>query len=141
MAAAIMANDIVVLNEVPRLRDIDVMIQVLQALGAKVWWESAQLIIDPTSIDQYVVPAELMQQMRASLFVSGPLLARLGQAMVFQPGGCNIGDRPIDLHVDGLTKLGASSCTQQGQLILQANGLTGTDVHLSYPSVGATEIL
>ncbi|MHB1610346.1 MAG: UDP-N-acetylglucosamine 1-carboxyvinyltransferase [Sulfobacillus sp.] len=139
MAAAIMANDIVVLNEVPRLRDIDVMIQVLQALGAKVWWESAQLIIDPTSIDQYVVPAELMQQMRASLFVSGPLLARLGQAMVFQPGGCNIGDRPIDLHVDGLTKLGASSCTQQGQLILQANGLTGTDVHLSYPSVGATE--
>ncbi|PSR33275.1 MAG: UDP-N-acetylglucosamine 1-carboxyvinyltransferase [Sulfobacillus benefaciens] len=139
MAASILASDTVILDGVPRLRDIDVMIQVLQALGARVWWEDSQLIIDPRHINQYVVPAELMQQMRASLFVTGPLLARLGRAVAFQPGGCNIGDRPIDLHVNGLTKLGAQSRTQDGQLLLETVGLTGTEVHLSYPSVGATE--
>ncbi len=140
MAATIMAHDPVLLHGIPRLRDVDVMIRVLQSVGATVQWASNHdLLIDPRPIQHYVVPSELMQEMRASLFVTGPLLARLGQAQVFQPGGCNIGDRPIDLHVEGLRHLGAVPLEGDGTLLLQCQKLQGADIHLSYPSVGATE--
>ncbi len=140
MAAAIMAEDPVLLHGIPRLRDVDVMTRVLQAVGAEVHWTAAHdLLIDPRSIQHYAVPLDLMQEMRASLFVTGPLLARLGQAQVFQPGGCNIGDRPIDLHVQGLHQLGAIPYEGDGILLLQCSTLQGSDIHLSYPSVGATE--
>ena len=140
MAAAILAENPVLLHGIPRLRDVDVMVRVLKALGALVeWTASHDLMIDPRPIKDYAVPLELMQEMRASIFVVGPLLARLGQAQVFQPGGCNIGDRPIDLHVQGLGQLGAVPDEGDGVLLLQCPRLAGNDIHLSYPSVGATE--
>lgn len=140
MAAAILAEEPVLLHGIPRLRDVDVMIRVLQSLGAVVQWTSGHdLLIDPRPIQHYAVPLDLMQEMRASLFVTGPLLARLGQAQVFQPGGCNIGDRPIDLHLQGLRQLGAVPFEGDGVLLLQCKSLQGADIHLAYPSVGATE--
>lgn len=141
MAASILASSPVTLNGIPKLRDVDVMIEVLTALGAHVRWEGASLIIDPTDIHQYVIPEELMLKMRASIFVIGPLLAKLGHAVATQPGGCSIGDRPIDIHIYGFSQLGAEvSETNQGTRLDGAR-LRPAMVHLSYPSVGATENL
>ncbi|MCY0880170.1 MAG: UDP-N-acetylglucosamine 1-carboxyvinyltransferase [Firmicutes bacterium] len=141
MAASVLAASPVTLLGVPRLRDVDVMIDVLRALGATVAWDGPALIIDPRRIDSYVIPQELMLKMRASIFVVGPLLARLGHAVAMQPGGCSIGDRPIDIHIYGFQQLGARvSETEQGTR-LDAERLAPATIHLSYPSVGATENL
>lgn len=142
MAASVLASSPVTLDGVPRLRDVDVMVDVLRSLGADVQWEDDRLLIDPTSIDKYVIPPALMLKMRASIFVIGPLLARFGHAIAMQPGGCSIGDRPIDIHIYGLRQLGAEvSETEEGTRLDAPKGLRGGTVHLSYPSVGATENL
>jgi UDP-N-acetylglucosamine 1-carboxyvinyltransferase len=141
MAASVLASDPVTLEGVPKLRDVDVMIEVLRALGAKVQWVERTLVIDPSAIHQYVIPAELMMKMRASIFVIGPLLTKLGHAVAMQPGGCSIGDRPIDIHIYGFRQLGADVTETDQGTRLDAAGLKGGAVHLSYPSVGATENL
>jgi len=141
LAASLLASSPVTLYDIPRLRDVDVMIEVLLALGARVERSGTTVWIDPRDIHTYVVPAELMQKMRASIFVLGPLLARLGRASAIQPGGCAIGDRPIDLHLYALTQLGAQLTEEAGSTELVAEHLRGAQVHLTYPSVGATENL
>lgn len=140
MAASVLASGPVTLEGVPRLRDVDVMIQVLTALGASVVWQDRTLIIDPRSINQYVIPQELMQKMRASIFVIGPLLARMGHAVAVQPGGCSIGDRPIDIHIYGFSQMGAEVVESEMGTRLDGQ-LHPATVHLTYPSVGATENL
>lgn len=139
MAASILASEPVILNDVPDLRDVAVMVRVLEALGAQVTREGSAMRIDPTSIHSYVVPEQLMQEMRASIFVMGPLLAKLGRAEAIQPGGCAIGDRPIDLHLYGLQKIGATIEQDGGRTTVWAGHLSGGEVHLTFPSVGATE--
>ncbi|AEW04939.1 UDP-N-acetylglucosamine1-carboxyvinyltransferase [Sulfobacillus acidophilus DSM 10332] len=141
LAASLLASSPVTLYDIPRLRDVDVMIEVLLALGARVERSGTTVWIDPRDIHTYAVPAELMQKMRASIFVLGPLLARLGRASAIQPGGCAIGDRPIDLHLYALTQLGAQLTEEAGSTELVAERLRGAQVHLTYPSVGATENL
>lgn len=138
MAASLLATDVVVLDDVPDLRDVEVMQAVLAALGAEVTREGSRMIIDPRGVSQTTVPAHLMQEMRASIFVLGPLLARLGRAEAVQPGGCAIGDRPIDLHLYGLQRLGATVEEVDGHTVLRAERLEGAEVHLAFPSVGAT---
>lgn len=139
MAASILASGPVVLHDVPRLRDVEVMVQVLQSLGARVGREGTTLIIDPGDIHEYVVPADLMQEMRASIFVLGPLLARLGRAEAMQPGGCAIGDRPIDLHLYAFQQLGADAQEIRGRTVIVGRDLHPAEIHLAFPSVGATE--
>ncbi len=141
MAASVLASGPVELKDVPKLRDVDVMIQVLQSLGASVKWSGPSLIIDPSDIHQYVIPEELMMKMRASIFVIGPLLAKLGHAVAIQPGGCSIGDRPIDIHIYGFSQLGAKVAETDQGTRLDGPRLRAGTVHLSYPSVGATENL
>lgn len=142
MAASVLASGPVILEGVPKLRDVDVMIEVLEALGASVDWSGPAMVINPTGINRYVIPQELMLKMRASIFVIGPLLARFKHAVAMQPGGCSIGDRPIDLHIYGFRQLGAEvSETEMGTRLDAIDGLTANTVHLSYPSVGATENL
>lgn len=141
MAASILASSPVTLVGVPKLRDVDVMIDVLRALGAEVQWVGESLLIDPTDIHQYVIPEELMMKMRASIFVIGPLLAKMGHAVAMQPGGCSIGDRPIDIHIYGFRQLGAVVTEAEGGTRLDGPELKPGIVHLSYPSVGATENL
>ncbi len=139
MAATVLATRPVILHDVPDLRDIRVMSQVLRSLGAEVERHGTDVFVDPRTIHNYVVPAELMQEMRASIFLLGPLLARLGSAEATQPGGCAIGQRPIDWHLYALKQLGARICDEEGRTLLRTDGLVGNDVHFPFPSVGATE--
>lgn len=142
MAASILADGPVTLVGVPDLRDVRVMQRVLEALGVRVERRGETLHLDPTALQGYVVPPELMQEMRASVFVMGPLLARLGVAEIVQPGGCAIGDRPIDLHLAGFAALGAEVREVGGVTVVRTRGrLQGGEVHLNFPSVGATENL
>ena len=139
MAAALLADGRTVIDDVPRIVDCVTMGQVLEHLGVDVVWDGRTLTLDTSSATRTVAPYELVQQMRASIVVLGPLLARHGTARVAMPGGCNIGSRKIDLHLKGLEKMGARFSFDHGYLDAEAPSLSGAIVSLDYPSVGATE--
>ena len=140
MAASLLANDVCIIQNVPRIRDVDVMIQVLISIGVEVSWEDqSTLRLDPRQGIHYAPPDELVREMRASAQVMGPLLTRSGKVKLFQPGGCVIGQRPIDLHLKGFQALGAEVVEEHGYVYGQAKKLKGNEIHLDFPSVGATE--
>ena len=141
MAAALLAPGVSRLRNVPRIQDCFTMAEVLEHLGAGVTWEDGGVSVDATSLSSVEAPYELVRRMRASITVLGPLLARTGEAKVAMPGGDNIGSRPIDLHLDGLRRMGARIDAEHGFLVARADGLVGTSITLDYPSVGATENL
>ncbi len=140
MAASLLADGRTVLENVPRIVDCSTMVEVLEHLGATVRWDDGAVEIDTTDVSSQEAPYELVQRMRASIIVLGPLLARHGRATVAMPGGCNIGSRKIDLHTRGLERMGARFEHEHGYL--KASGqLRGAVVSLDFPSVGATENL
>jgi len=139
LAAAVLAEGQFHIYDVPHLRDIEVMLEILTALGAKVTHVDGCVSLDTTNIATSHVPDHLMGQMRSSIFLMGPLLARLGEVTVSRPGGCAIGERRIDLHLSGLTTLGAKAEEAEGYINFRAKQLRGTNIFLSFPSVGATE--
>lgn len=140
MAAALLASEPSTLTNVPRIRDVETMIEVLSRLGAKVRFASDDtLTIDASRPLTGEAPYELVSLMRASIIVLGPLVARLRRARVAMPGGCNIGQRKIDLHLKGLKALGARIRTGHGYIEAEAERLKGTIIALDVPSVGATE--
>ncbi len=141
LAATVLTEGVSEINDVPRLRDIDVMCRILRSLGAKVEedWETHTIKVDGSGISVSEVPYDLVKLMRASIFVMGPLLARLGKASIAQPGGCSIGDRPIDLHAKGLRNLGAKILMSDDLVNASVDKLKGSLVYLDFPSVGATE--
>jgi UDP-N-acetylglucosamine 1-carboxyvinyltransferase len=141
MAASLLASGRTTIERVPRIRDCETMGEVLQHLGAEVTWDADTVAIDTTNVNSVETPYELVRQMRASIIVLGPLLARYGRARVAMPGGCNIGARGIDLHIRGLERLGATFEHEHGYLEVRAPKLNGTMVTLDFPSVGATENL
>lgn len=145
MAAALLAETGVChLESVPFLADVTTMVAVLEALQVRVHFDvkGEQLITDAQQPLCSEAPFELVAQMRASIVVLGPLLARLGHATIALPGGCAIGARPIDLHLKGLRALGAQITMENGNLHANApSGLTGCEFYLDFPSVGATENL
>src|ERR671924_537730 len=114
MASLLLTTGATRLRNVPRVRDVVTFGQVLQALGAKISFDGSELIIDTTCIDRYEAPYDLVKTMRASFLVLGPLLARYGHARVSTPGGCAIGARPVDLHLAGLEKMGATIAIVHG---------------------------
>jgi UDP-N-acetylglucosamine 1-carboxyvinyltransferase len=128
-----------VLGNVPRIRDVVLMVEILRSIGAKVSWEGSQLSINTRDLSNFAIPEQLMLEMRSTVFLMGALLARLGQVRISHPGGCAIGTRPIDLHLKGLVALGAQIREQHGFIYATCRRLAGTDIHLDYPSVGATE--
>ena len=141
VAAAILGDGVSVLHNVPNLTDVNTLCAVLEGLGATTKLKNATLYIEPINHLEYEAPYELVRKMRASIYVLGPLVAKLGKAKVSFPGGCAIGSRPIDLHIRGLEHLGADVTVQQGYIYAQAERLTGTEMYLmgQYgPSVGAT---
>ena len=141
VAAAILGDGVSVLHNVPNLTDVNTLCAVLEGLGATTKLKNSTLYIEPISHLEYEAPYELVRKMRASIYVLGPLVAKLGKAKVSFPGGCAIGPRPIDLHIRGLEHLGAEVTVQQGYIYAQAERLTGTEMYLmgQYgPSVGAT---
>ena len=141
MAASILANEPCLIRNVPRkISDVEVMIGVLRGLGVGVSWEDATTLrLDPRGELGFHAPDELVREMRASIQVIGPLLGRVGCARVYQPGGCVIGQRPIDLHIKGLTALGAKVVEEHGYIEVTCERLRGAEIHLDFPSVGATE--
>jgi UDP-N-acetylglucosamine 1-carboxyvinyltransferase len=141
MAASLIAPGRSVLRNVPRIQDCFTMTEVLEHLGAVVSWEDGAVVVDATHLSSVDAPYELVRRMRASIAVLGPLLARTGEASVAMPGGDNIGSRPIDLHLEGLRRMGARIDAEHGFLVARTEGLTGASITLDYPSVGATENL
>ena len=140
MAAALLAPGRTTLHNVPRIRDVDTMLAVLDGLGAGSDFHGNTLEIDAGSIDSYTAPYDLVRQMRASIVVLGPLVARFGEAEVSAPGGCNLGLRKFDFHLNGLRALGAEIELDHGFIRATApNGLRGAEVRFEYPSVTATE--
>jgi UDP-N-acetylglucosamine 1-carboxyvinyltransferase len=114
------------------------MSRVIRVLGAKSEYEKGSLYIDPRGFRRFEAPYDLVKTMRASIYVMGPLLARLGRARVSQPGGCAIGQRPIDLHLKGFEALGAKVTLEHGYIEARARKLKGARIILDKPSVGAT---
>ncbi|WP_018969149.1 UDP-N-acetylglucosamine 1-carboxyvinyltransferase [Rubritalea marina] len=130
LAASLLTEDDVIIRRVPDVSDTNYMIQILSALGAHVERSSGTVRISAQTIT-HEAPYELVRKMRASICVMGPLLARLGQAMVSLPGGCVIGDRPVDLHLKGLRAIGADIDLEGGNMNMTTpNGLVGTEVDM-----------
>lgn len=142
LAASLLGNEEIILDNIPPLKDVDVMIEVLRSLNAKVDYIGEDVIrIDPTTVDKYEAPYELVNRMRASFIVMGPLLTKFGQTRIGLPGGCSIGKRPVDLHLKGFAALGAE-VDQEPNVIgakAPAQGLVGGRIYLDFPSVGATQ--
>jgi UDP-N-acetylglucosamine 1-carboxyvinyltransferase len=143
MAGAILCSETCYLNNVPSLADVVCMGEILSALGMKLTRDGESMVLDASAVIHSKAPYELVSKMRASFFIVGPLLARLGVARVPLPGGCSIGDRPVDLHVRGLQALGADVHIEHGVLHAYIRGgkkqLQGAKIYLDFPSVGATE--
>ena len=140
IAAALLAPGRTVLHNVPRIKDVETMLAVLDGLGAKTEFSGNTLSIDASTVDSYTAPYDLVRQMRASIVVLGPLVARFGEAEVSAPGGCNLGLRKFNFHLDGLRALGAEVGLDHGFIEATApRGLRGAEINFEYPSVTATE--
>lgn len=140
LAASLLTSGPNLFEDVPPLEDVNTICQLLEQLGVNVsWLGSGTLQIDAAHLNTCETPYELVRKMRASFLVMGPLLARTGRARVSLPGGCNIGTRPIDLHLKGFIALGAEVVMGHGYIEAKASRLTGSRIYLDFPSVGATE--
>ena len=142
LAASLLSKKKIVLKNLPKVKDIQTMISLLQSLGSKIKLSHKTVLIDNSKQTKKVAPYNLVKTMRAGILVLGPLLAKFGSAKVSLPGGCAIGTRPIDIHLKALSKLGVKFKISHGYVHAQApNGLKGNKIHFSKISVGATENL
>ena len=140
LAASLLGTEDIILEDVPDLKDVEIMCQVLESLGSKVERLDKNTIkINSKEVNNHITEYELMNKMRASFLVMGPLLTRLGKSKNSLPGGCAIGTRPIDLHLKGFKALGAKVDTEHGNIEAYADELIGDKIYLDFPSVGATE--
>ena len=141
MAASIMAEGETILDNLPRIRDVEVMIQILNEIGAETKWnddQSLSIMVDPSQIKTSTC-YELSKQLRASNLFLGAMLGGRGEAIVSMPGGCDIGSRPMDLHLKGMQALGAKTKIEHGYIYARVDKPSGARVYLDFPSVGATE--
>ncbi len=141
LAASLLTDEPCIIRRVPRITDVATMVAMLRALGADVEDAGDVLRVRAGAALSGCAPYELVRTMRASIIVMGPLVARLGEATIAMPGGCNIGPRRIDFHIRGLEKLGATIEIDHGFIKIRGAHLQGAFVPLDYPSVGATENL
>lgn len=145
MAGSLLCSGDCHIRNVPSLADVKRMGEILSAIGIRLEHHGDTLDIDARHLQNVMAPYELVSQLRASFFIIGPVLARLGVAQIPLPGGCAIGARPVDLHVRGLQTLGADVQIEHGIVNASIPGgrkrLTGASIYLDYPSVGATETL
>src|SRR5690606_31793129 len=142
LAATLLADEPVTLSNVPHLRDVTTMVELLGRMGMEfVLGDRMRIQADPRGVDNHVAPYELVRTMRASILVLGPLLARFGEAEVSLPGGCAIGSRPVDEHIQGLRKLGAEIDVEGGYIKARCprRRLRGARVVMNVVSVTGTE--
>lgn len=140
LAATLLNNGTCILENCPELDDVLTMIEILSALGCKVKRKDARIEIDSSNLVSSCIPETLARRMRSSIIILGAVLARCGEVLVSYPGGCEIGMRPIDMHIRALVQMGAEvDGLNHGMLRVSASKLQGCEILLDYPSVGATE--
>jgi len=139
IAATLLNGGINKLYNVPNIHDTQMMFKILEALGCKIKKSNGKIIIDSKNIQNYEIPENLMREMRSSVIIVGALLARNKKVIFTYPGGCDIGSRPIDLHIKSFEKLGISVKEEFGYIKCEADEIIGNEIHLDFPSVGATE--
>ena len=138
LPASILANKKSIIYNVPEIKDIDYLIKIMELLNCKIEHKDDSLIIDSSNLKNTSIPEELSVQMRASYYFMGALLAKFGKVEISFPGGCNIGARPIDIHIKGFEKLGAKVKIIKNRYIITADKLVGKTIYFDFPSVGAT---
>jgi len=141
LAAALLTEEPVIVYNWPAISDVYNMLSILEHIGAQVEYEKDRLVIDTRRAQRWEMPDRLAKEIRSSIFMIGPILARFRMARFTYPGGCEIGSRPIDLHLRGLKSLGVNVTETGGHIFCEGRHLRGGDIHLDYPSVGATENL
>lgn len=139
MAACLLNAGITVLRNYPSIADVDVMQEILEYIGCVINRDEEELVIDTRNASPKPITAEMTGKLRASSVLIGPMLARFGQVQIAHPGGCNIGSRPLDIHMAALKQLGASWEMSEKGIYMRAAKLAGNEIMLRFPSVGATE--
>ena len=139
LAATLLTGGRTVLHNCPDLRDVRSALEILEHLGCRTRRQGSDILVDSSGASRWDVPHALMREMRSSVIFLGPILARFGKARLSLPGGCEIGQRPIDLHLAALRRLGAEIREEGGDILCRAGDLRGREIILSFPSVGATE--
>ena len=139
IAASILSGKITKLYNVPNIHDTQITLKILEILGCKIYRRNGKIVIDSSNMEEHKIPDDLMRQMRSSVVLAGAILGRFKKATFSYPGGCDIGSRPIDLHLKGLRKLGIEIEEEAGYINCKCNQITGSKIQLDFPSVGATE--
>ena len=140
LAATILCGGECVIHNCPSLSDVEVSLKILSQIGCNCLKEGNSVLIDSRDVSSYDIPEHLMREMRSSVVFLGAIIGRMGKAVISSPGGCELGPRPIDLHLSALEKMGVIITEEHGFLYCETpEGLQGAEIHLSFPSVGATE--
>lgn len=139
IGASILNGGISKLYNVPNIHDTQITLKILKILGCKVDKKNGKIIIDSSKMNNHEIPEDLMRQMRSSVVLAGAILARFKNVVFSYPGGCDIGARPIDLHIKALRKLGIEIEETAGYVKCKCDEIKGAEIHLDFPSVGATE--
>lgn len=139
LAAAILSDGKNIIYNCPNLSDVETTIAVLKNLGCRVKWENSSIEVDSSAMSGYTILDDLMRKMRSSIIFLGAIIAKCKKAEVSMPGGCEIGNRPIDLHLKALRQLGVVITESHGFIHCDGENMSPADIHLDFPSVGATE--
>ena len=139
IAGTILNGGRTTLYNVPNIQDVNTMFEILKDIGATIIKKKNKIIIDTSKIHKYEIADNLMRKMRSSVIIAGALIGKYHQAKFSYPGGCDIGARPIDLHLKSFEKLGITIKEEYGEMICNTEKIIGTQIHLDFPSVGATE--
>lgn len=139
IAATVLNSGTTTLYNVPDIQDVNTMFEILKKIGATIKRKNNKIIINTNKVHTYEIPDDLMRQMRSSVILAGALIGKYHKAKFSCPGGCDIGSRPIDLHLKGFEKLGVDIKEEYGEIYCNTEKIIGAQIHLDFPSVGATE--
>jgi UDP-N-acetylglucosamine 1-carboxyvinyltransferase len=139
LAATVINGGKNIIRDCPRLKDVKSSIEILKGLGCNVTWEGSTIIVDSENISTHHVPESLMREMRSSIMFLGAIVARCRKASISMPGGCELGPRPIDLHLKAFRQLGIKVDESHGYINCEVDDIKPDNIHLDFPSVGATE--
>ncbi len=139
IAATLLNPEKIEIGNCPNIHDVFIMIDILNSLGCSVHMENNKMMVDTSGLNKYEIPENLMREMRSSVILAGAMLGRMKKCVFTYPGGCEIGARPINMHLEGFKQLGVSIVEESGRITCECGKLIGADITLDFPSVGATE--